>query len=280
MEKILTILAAFFMAITAMAQTAEIEVSFDANRPNPRTGKDNITNHYILLANTSESRFYSPRTEFIDSLSSTPEGVAKLKEMQRGALDSGKLENIPSSDGSYYVVKSFTDSRLRHYDKFGFENERLVYEEPMASWNWEVGDSTKTILGYECIMATTVYHGRKWTAWFSPEIPVQNGPWKLEGLPGLILEAAAEGGQYSFVATGIHHTTKPIGCVYLADSYEPTTRLDYLKSYRASMDNPFGKLKALFGNNFKVAASDGSEIDTQNLYVPASVVDFLETDYK
>ena len=59
---------------------------------------------------------------------------------------------------------------------------------------WETGDSTKNILGYECIQAQTDYHGRHWTVWFTPEIPVHDGPWKFRGLPGLILEATTGDG--------------------------------------------------------------------------------------
>ena len=277
MKKILTTLSMLFVAIAATAQTADIEVSYTAHRPNPRNGKDDVTNQYILLANTAESKFYSPVTEYLDSLNSTPEGKAKLKEMSRVALRSGDSDGIPKPDGTMYVIKSFSDGKLKHYDTAGLD--KFVYEEPIAEWSWNiVADSTKTVLGYECIMATTDYHGRKWIAWFTPEIPVQNGPWKLDGLPGLILEAAAEGGQYSFVATGIQQTNKHFGPVYLANDYEHSTRIGYLKAKRAFMDNPFGTIDAQFGSdNVTITADDGEDLN--QLYVPASVVDFLETYY-
>lgn len=276
MNRIITFITTCLVAIAASAQTADIEVSYVAHKPNFRDGKTDLTNQYILLANTSESKFFSPITEYIDSMNSTPEGKAKLREMSRAAYTSGKLDEMPKPDGTYYVVKSFTGGKLKHYDKVGLED--FVYEEPISQWNWEIGDSTKVILGYECMMATTDYHGRKWTAWFAPEIPVQNGPWKLDGLPGLILEAKAEGGQYSFIATGIQQTAKPITPVYLADDYEKTTRLNYLKSGRAFMDNPLGAINAKFGSK-GVTVKSGNGDDIKNLYVPASVADFLETDY-
>lgn len=259
---------------------ADIEVSYTAHHPNLRNGKDDLTNQYILLANTTDSKFFSPITEYLDSLNSTPEGKAKLNEMSRAAFTSGNLDDIPKPDGSIYVVKSLAEGMLRHYDHGRLE-EKFVYEEPIAEWNWEiVADSMKTVLGYECIMAITDYHGRKWTAYFAPEIPVQNGPWKLDGLPGLILDAEAEGGQYSFIATGIQQTDKFIGPVYLANDYETTTRKEYLKAERDFLDNPLGKINAKFAGHgtISVSSSDGKYIS--NLFVPASVVDFLETDYR
>lgn len=267
------------VVIAANAQTkADIEVSYTMTSPNMRTGKlGDSTHQYILLANSSQSKFYSPRTEQIDSLCSTPDGEAKFKEMQRAAALAGNFDDIPRRDGSMYVVKSTDANVMKVCDTAGME--QYVVEEPIENIDWTiVEDSVKKVLGYDCIMATADYHGRKWTAWFTPEIPLQAGPWKLAGLPGLILEAEAEGNQYSFIATGIQQSTKPIGPIYLANEYESTNRIEYLKARRAFMNNPLGKINAQFGNaGVTVASSDGSDI--KQLFVPASVVDFIETDY-
>lgn len=279
MKKILSLLLLCLVAIAASAQQkADIEVSYEAHHPNLRNGKDDLTSQYILLANSDESKFYSPKTEYVDSLNSTPDGKAKLNEMTRNAYLGGKLDDIPRSDGSYYVVKS--GNKYTYYDNSGLE--KYVYEEPVAELGWEIGDSTKTILGYECVMASVNYHGRRWTAWFSPEIPVIAGPWKLTGLPGLILEATADGNQYSFIATGIQKTDKPITPVYLANDYEKTDRIKFLRARRSFLDNPLGKINAQFAGSgvsvSKVQNEDGSDA-SGSLFVPASVVDLIETDY-
>lgn len=273
MNKIITLIALCFTT-AASAQIANIEVSYVAHHPNMRDGKTDLTNQYVLLANTTESKFYSPITAYIDSLNSTPEGKAKIQEMSRAALNSGNFDGIPKPDGTMYVVKSFITKKLRHYDMAGLE--KYTYEEPITQWNWEISDSTTLILGYECIMAVTNFHGRKWTAWFAPEIPVKNGPWKLDGLHGLILKA--ESGQYSFIATGIEQTNQTISPVYLANEYSHTNRKNYLKAKRSFMDNPLGKINAQFGSAGETISADDGD-DLKNLYVPASVVDFIETDY-
>lgn len=279
MRQILTTIIICLVAIAASAQQkADIEVSYEAHHPNLRNGKDDLTSQYILLANSDESKFYSPKTEYVDSLNSTPDGKAKLNEMTRNAYLGGKLDDIPRSDGSYYVVKY--GNKYTYYDNSGLE--KYVYEEPVAELGWEIGDSTKTILGYECVMASVNYHGRRWTAWFSPEIPVIAGPWKLTGLPGLILEATADGNQYSFIATGIQQTDKPITPVYLANDYEKTDRIKFLRARRSFLDNPLGKINAQFAGSgvsvSKVQNEDGSDA-SGSLFVPASVVDLIETDY-
>lgn len=121
-------------------------------------------------------------------------------------------------------------------------------------------------------MATADYHGRKWTAWFTPEIPLQTGPWKLAGLPGLILEAVADNGVYSFVATGIQNTDRQILPVYLSDRYERVSRKDFLKAQRSFLDNPLGQINAKYGDKGMVVSGDVKFAD-------ASTVDLIETDY-
>lgn len=261
------------VVIAANAQTkADIEVSYTMTSPNMRTGKlGDSTHQYILLANSSQSKFYSPRTEQIDSLCSTPDGEAKFKEMQRAAALAGNFDDIPRRDGSMYVVKSTDANVMKVCDTAGME--QYVVEEPIENIDWTiVEDSVKKVLGYDCIMATADYHGRKWTAWFTPEIPLQAGPWKLAGLPGLILEADADNGVYSFVATGIQNTTRQISQVYLADRYEKVSRKDLLKAQRSFLDNPLGQINAKYGDKGVVVSGDVK-------FAKDSVVDLIETDY-
>lgn len=273
MKKTIASIVVCLVAITAIAQTkADIEVSYTMISPNMRTGKLGDTTHqYVLLTNTQESKFYSPRTEQIDSLCSTPEGEAKFKEMQRAAVLGGDYDNVPRRDGSMYVVKSTEPGNIKVYDTAG--TEQYIVEEPLENIEWTlVEDSVKNVLGYDCLMATADYHGRKWTVWFTPELPVQAGPWKLAGLPGLILEADADNGVYSFVATGIQNTDRPIIPVYLADRYEKISRKDFLKAKRSFLDNPLGQINAKYGASGVVVSGDVKFAD-------ASEVDLIETDY-
>lgn len=277
MKKTLTLLFVAITAVCAGAQTSGIEVSYTAFSPNMRDGSAGTSNHYILLANESQSKFFSPRTEYIDSLNSTPDGRAKYQEMARNAYLSGNMENLPAKDGTYYILKSSDANTITYYDNAGLD--KYFYQESVEPWEWVIGDSVKEVLGYECFEATTDFHGRHWTAWFTPEIPLLNGPWKFDGLPGLILEAESEGGEYRFVATGLQQSGKPITPVYLADNYERTTRIDYLKAKRAFLDNPMGQINAQLGGNITVVKADGNTDDDSPLFLPASVVDLIETDY-
>lgn len=268
-------IVAFCMAATvAIAQNnAEIAVSYTTNEPNLRTGEIDVHHKYILLANATESKFYSPKTEYIDSLRSTPEGEAKYKEMSRSAFTGGRMNKMPSRDGNYYVVKNAVDNKMKSYDINGIE--KYFTEEALPEFDWQISDSTKNILGYECIMAEADYHGRKWTAWFTADIPVMNGPWKLGGLPGIILEAADNSGLYSFIADGLQRTAQPILPVYSSESYDRIDRIDFLKAKRQFIDNPISQMNAQLNGSGISIGGLGNEIR----YKSREEIDFIETDY-
>jgi len=69
---------------------------------------------------------------------------------------------------------------------------------------WKLEEDYKEIGEYECQKAMAKYRGREYIVWFTTEIPVSHGPWKLRGLPGLILEVTEETGKYEFRATKIN----------------------------------------------------------------------------
>lgn len=62
----------------------------------------------------------------------------------------------------------------------------IVFEEITPKWN--ISQDTAIILNYSCMKATSHFRGRDYIAWFTTEIPINDGPWKFFGLPGLILQ--------------------------------------------------------------------------------------------
>lgn len=283
-NRLITMLVLLCLALGANAKKkkqdyprSEIKVSYNYYNKFLR-GSDGVVEKntpFILLANHNESKFYCPSTEYKDSLLSTPSGRAKEKKMFDAAV-AAYVQNRDESamdavvyHSRLYVTKDFAKSVSTTYDQAGM-GEYGYYDEPFSEIDWQiVEDSTKTVLGYQCIMASTDYHGRKWTVWFTPEIPVQDGPWKFCGLPGLILEAAEEKGHHHFTADGIEQSSQSIYPIYNND-YEKMGRLDMLRNLRNYRDN----------NNSIIKASTGGMLDFGPDAPVQTEYDFLETDYR
>ncbi|MDR1544488.1 MAG: GLPGLI family protein [Prevotellaceae bacterium] len=104
--------------------------------------------------------------------------------------------------------------------KYTSLSDYCVFESPMIidgviksdlikpEWN-VVADSAKAVGNYQCIMATINLCGYEITAWFAPEIPTISGPWRLWGLPGLIVEAKSTDGAINIELISFEKTLYP-----------------------------------------------------------------------
>lgn len=271
MNRTFITLALCLVAIVALAQEkADIRVSYVQKYKN-NTGYD-IEKNFVLYTNGTVSKFCDPVAEYVDSLCSTPKGRDEYSMMLTKAIESGTTPLSPSS--TLCVFQSFDDNSMTVFDQSG--SDHYTYTEHMYEMEWIIGDSIKSILGYECAMATSSYHGREWTAWFTPEIPAPLGPWKFHGLPGLILEATDTDNIYLFEATGLEKCSKEITPLHSKSDYSRADRKEMLKTARKILDNPYAYLAAITGvsvDELKDDEDDDEETINKDW-------DFLETDYR
>lgn len=285
MNKTITLLAACAIALAATAQNkADIEVSYDQALPSHLHQGKPATTKMLLLASATEAKYFNNLSLWVDSLKSTPEGKAQYMEILKKTCmtvepDGSTLWDLskgPAKRVYTYVFSNLTDGTLTYYGKFG--EELGQYSEPLTEMEWTmVEDSTATVLGYECFMAESDYHGRHWKAWFTPEVPMSFGPWKLHGLPGLILKAEAGGG-FSFTATGLEHTDRLITPMYLQQDYAKMNRKKALENAEYYMNNEANIMNAQ-GQNVTIYHVDGNG---NKVEVPRfdGLKHSLEPDYK
>lgn len=89
-------------------------------------------------------------------------------------------------------------------------NELFSVEEKIPAINWKIANETKEIHGLPCQKATGDFSGRNYEAWFCSQLPYNNGPWKLGGLPGLILEAYDTKKEVVFIFESFENSDKKI----------------------------------------------------------------------
>lgn len=155
----------------------------------------------ILEIGEKHSRYYSKYAEIADSLYTNFHENANFGRDKNGYVREGNYEDI-------YInyPKPGKISVVNRYLKRNF-----IYEEIRPELKWEISSDTENISGYDCFKASTHFRGRIWYAWFTMDIPLDYGPWKLSGLPGLILKAEDADGYFTYKTVGIRQNVgKPI----------------------------------------------------------------------
>lgn len=164
------------------ALSFETKIVYEIAYVRDSTNVESISNSSaLLLYNDSISLFEGMETSRWDS-------VHYL------VFDSNEKKRLMSqlSYNSDFVYKIIKDKgRITTYDLlYGDINDSrgigFYYNEPIPEWS--LLSDTMTISGFVCQKATTELGGRHWTAWFAPEIPIEDGPYKFAGLPGLIIQ--------------------------------------------------------------------------------------------
>lgn len=130
----------------------------------------------------------------------------------------------------YY--KDYGTNTITEYARmpFGVKTNRQCLE-AIPTQSWTIRNEKLTINGYVCQKATCRFRGRSYTAWFTQDIPISNGPWKFGGLPGLILKVYDNKRLYTFECVKIEQTKFQIK-KYEYKDHVPMDRLELLKLQR------------------------------------------------
>ena len=186
------------------------------------------------------SYFYSPTKRAYD------DGLLKLVKPGDVAKSNVSKSNVSRGNITMNFFRNYPKGKTTYIDKVLSEKFRI--EEPMEQPKWEiVADSTKKILNYDCQMARTTFKGRQWTAWFAADIPLDNGPWKLCGLPGLILRASDAQQQYIFDCVGMKQTDGTADLLYNLkfDEYTKSTMKEFKEVQKKAVPQDFFAAKGI-----------------------------------
>ena len=182
--------------------------------------------HFDLIGNDEKS-FYEGRHKFIS------DSMLFKSELESKAVD---VSSLPRTN--FYNTISKIGNSVLYSDVIA--GKALYYKERISfKWNY-IADSTKIIQGYNCKMAVTKYGGRNWKAWYTTDIPIQNGPSKFSGLPGLILEISDSKSHYIFKVLNI--SFKPLeynryDTRFKKKEGDLVTRNDFIKIRNIALSN-------------------------------------------
>lgn len=153
----------------------------------------------ILLINDEKSYFMSRTTFQKDTLFTKhrPSSIAEAMEARK---------KFPKNRVKFEIEKNKVDNINSYYEKVFTTTFRAKYKKDIISW--KLINEKRTINGYVCRKAETSFAGRNYKAWYAEELPISDGPYKFQGLPGLILEVTDDKKEHSFIMNGLEK--KPI----------------------------------------------------------------------
>lgn len=222
----------------------------------------------VLRIGKRMSDFYSYYSFRADSARAD----AKARKLdQKSVLDITK--QYPKKQ-TWHLYKNHPAGQLTLTDRI---LDYYKYEEDYRPQEWEMQEATDSILGYACQLATCRFRGRDYRAWFTMDIPVGEGPWKFNGLPGLILKVEDTAGHYRFEMVGIRQLQdEPID--FSEQKYIKSSRKEYLKLRRKYLMDPVGFINKNSGGRITISTSGKGGNDV--LDPMEMTYDFLERDYQ
>lgn len=248
-----------------------MEFVYDYSWCNDTTGQldDTYTSDQMLLqiGQNGLSKFSSYKNLTVDSL---------LMNMTQEQVADAALEGKLSNGEFMTIFKNYPEGKLTHTEKICTDWFR--YEEEMPTLEWELTDSTTTILGYECRAAVCKFRGREWTAFYAEEIPLMDGPWKLHGLPGLIMKVSDKDGNYKFECIGIKSSAARPITLYKVP-YNTTSRHEYYDAKHRYDVNPYAYYETGGNGHIDVYDMEGNMV--LDAYDPIELLyDYIETDWR
>lgn len=142
---------------------------------------------------------------------------------------------------TYVVYTNYPEGKITVTDKI--MRDYYKYLENFPAVTWKIYPETTTILDYPCQKAECRFRGRTYTVWFTNSIPVHFGPWKLSGLPGLILKA--EDSQQHFVFECISIVNPRSVITWEDRKYQLTDHKKFNQAYIRFKQNPLLGLQGM-----------------------------------
>lgn len=197
MKKIFTLVAVSVMFALNAQQTANrffYELTFKPKKDS--TKLDKVMTILDVVKDKSIYRDYTLLAQ--DSILKI-----QVEAMQKAGTFKDISKSVTMPKFSEKIYKFYPGMKIQYVDRVanGFTPMNIGYNEDLK-FDWKIQSGKEKIGAYNTQKATTEYGGRKWTAWFTPDIPLQDGPYKFYGLPGLIVKVTDDQNNYSWELKG------------------------------------------------------------------------------
>jgi GLPGLI family protein len=190
----------------------------------------------LLLVGNKYSKFYSHTLFVIDSV------LESMSDNERiYMLTNSGIPDFVRQYGSFTPEKIYTNHKENKITLTDMQPpNRIQYNETVPKQDWKILSETKDFSGYKCQKAICTFRGRDYVAWFTYEIPVNDGPWKFNGLPGLIVKVYDTQEHYDFELTFIRKISRQI--MFTEQNYVEGSIKDHIRICRYKIRNPLANM--------------------------------------
>lgn len=264
----------------AVLDQAQIEVKYRFEMQKKVMGASSMVDTMILLSGEKYSLSYMYSTYYSDSIKNSLDGdKIILQQFKKGMQEKNASLFIEPHTLPEYVYIDWTNRQVTVYESKNFYVP-VLYEEPLEQISWIIKDSdTKSIAGYVACRAVCDFRGRKFEAWFTKDLPSDIGPWKFEGLPGVILEIYDDAKEFVWTAIDVKtHLENPIPIRWIQFFDTPFTKIDrisYLKDLRQMLEG--GAIEK--NQTIQTIIQSGVRTRYRQRRAKSLEHDFLECDY-
>ncbi len=233
-----------FLLISSLVPAQELtdklkyKATYDLTWQIDSTDAESIQNEtMVLFIGDKISRFSSEGQHIADSIKEA------YKDRERTQQSFNEMRSkMPMSALNFYIFKRQNSAEVSFTEKIVKDNYR--YEQNIDDLNWEILPETKEVAGFLAQKAKASFSGRNYTAWFTTEIPISEGPYKFRGLPGLILEISDDKDYYTFKLNGFKELNDEISMEFDPDDYLEVSRERFLQIKKEYAENPFIKMES------------------------------------
>lgn len=236
--------------------------------------KEDVKKEMMLLdIDKNGSSYYSHDKFVADST-----GKAEIeKQLKAGGGNISINRREKPGQISYKVTKQYPDFKTYLFRNISMDQYKVREDKKPE---WKIGTDKQKIGEYNTQKATTSFGGREWTAWFTTDIPFQDGPYKFYGLPGLIVKMEDATGSHIMTLIGNKTVKTPesqketqlpenVKVLGWGGKEIEVTKDQFRKAWKAYVNDPTKNMRELMMKNggesgskvaFKVKTSDGKEI--------------------
>lgn len=164
------------------------------------TNVDDVKTEMMFLDTTKDGSKYYSYTVF------NSDSIMKVDlEKQLAATGSINVKSdMQKGSVRYSVTKTYPDYKINLHRRLGMDAYNISDDRKI---NWKILPEKEKIGEWNAQKAEADFAGRHWIAWFSTEIPIQDGPYKFRGLPGLIVKIEDKTGSHKMELKGIKNIT-------------------------------------------------------------------------